>query len=57
MIKRLADNLTIPLIAEGGIWEIKDFEQIIKENVHAVVIGSAITRPKEITERFVKAIT
>jgi N-acylglucosamine-6-phosphate 2-epimerase len=57
MIKRLADNLTIPLIAEGGIWEIKDFEQIIRENVHAVVIGSAITRPKEITERFVKAIS
>lgn len=57
MIKQLADTLTIPLIAEGGIWEIKDLEQIMREKVHAVVIGSAITRPKEITKRFVEAIS
>ncbi len=56
MIKRLADTLTVPLIAEGGIWEIEDLKQVIKEKVHAVVIGSAITRPREITERYVKAI-
>lgn len=56
MIKHLADTLTIPLIAEGGIWEISDLKQIIKEKVHAVVIGSAITRPREITRRYVNAI-
>ncbi len=56
MIKRLADTLAVPLIAEGGIWEIEDLKQVIKEKVHAVVIGSAITRPREITERYVKAI-
>ncbi len=57
MIKRLADTLAIPLIAEGGIWEIADLKKIMKENVHAVVIGSAITRPREITQRYVKAIS
>ena len=57
MIKRLADTLSVPLIAEGGIWELADLKQIMQEKVHAVVIGSAITRPKEITERFVKAIS
>ena len=57
MIKRLADTLTIPLIAEGGIWEITDLKKIMNENVHAVVIGSAITRPREITQRYVKAIS
>lgn len=57
MIKRLAENLTVPLIAEGGIWEIKDLQQVMKENIHAVVIGSAITRPREITSRYVKAMS
>jgi len=56
MIKQLAEHLRIPLIAEGGIWELEDLRKITKENIHAVVIGSAITRPREITARFVKAM-
>lgn len=57
MIKRLGDALTVPLIAEGGIWELQDLKQVVKEKVHAVVIGSAITRPREITARYVNAIS
>lgn len=57
MIKALADTLTIPVIAEGGIWEITDLKQVMKEKVHAVVIGSAITRPMEITKRYVMALS
>lgn len=57
MIKRLGDALTVPLIAEGGIWEIEDLKKVMKEKVHAVVIGSAITRPREITARYVNAIS
>lgn len=57
MIKRLAETLRVPLIAEGGIWEIKDLQQVIQENAYAVVIGSAITRPYEITKRYVNSIT
>jgi N-acylglucosamine-6-phosphate 2-epimerase len=57
MIKYLADTLTIPLIAEGGIWELTDLKQVMIEKVHSVVIGSAITRPREITQRYIKAMT
>ncbi len=57
LIKRLAENLAVPLIAEGGIWELKDLQRIMKEKVHAAVIGSAITRPGEITKRYVKGIS
>lgn len=56
LIKQLADTLRIPLIAEGGIWDIEDLKKIMSEKVHAVVIGTAITRPREITQRYVKAI-
>lgn len=57
LIKQLTQKLTVPLIAEGGIWELKDLQEIMKEKVHAVVIGSAITRPRDITRRYVKAIS
>ncbi len=57
LIKRLSEALQIPLIAEGGIWETEDLKKVMKEKVHAAVIGSAITRPKEITERYVRAIS
>ncbi|GEM_PF-26368 len=57
LIKRLAEDLKIPLIAEGGIWEPADLRLIMKEKVHATVIGSAITRPREITRRYVNSIS
>lgn len=56
LIRHLADTLKVPLIAEGGIWEPEDLKKVMCANVHAAVIGSAITRPREITERYVKAI-
>jgi N-acylglucosamine-6-phosphate 2-epimerase len=57
LIARLAKDLRVPLIAEGGIWELNDLTEIMKVNVHAVVIGSAITRPREITRRYVNVIS
>lgn len=56
MIKRLAENLTIPLIAEGGIWEREQLREVLKSGAYAAVIGTAITRPRDITRRFVEAI-
>lgn len=57
MIGQLARTLTVPVIAEGGIWELEDLKKAISENAYAAVIGSAITRPYEITKRYVKAIS
>lgn len=56
LIDRLVKNLNIPVIAEGGIWTVEDLKNVFNLGVHTAVIGSAITRPMEITKRFVKAI-
>ncbi len=44
------------IIAEGGIWEANQLTKVCECGVYAVVIGSAITRPKDITAHFVKAL-
>lgn len=40
------------LIAEGGVWEVGQLEQVMRADPYAVVIGTAVTRPKDITARF-----
>ena len=40
------------LIAEGGVWEVEQLRAVLRRDPYAVVIGTAITRPKNITERF-----
>lgn len=57
LIAKLGKTVGIPIIAEGGIWVPDDLKKIIHmDGIHAAVIGSAITRPMEITKRFVHAI-
>jgi N-acylglucosamine-6-phosphate 2-epimerase len=55
LIKRCVKKLKIPVIAEGKIKEVSQLKRILKYKPYAVVIGSAITRPKLITERFASA--
>ncbi len=57
MLHQMTHQLTIPVIAEGGIWEVNDLKKVFTEPVLAAVIGTAITRPREITRRFVQAIS
>ncbi len=56
MMERLAKDLTIPLIAEGGIWTPEQLKQALATGATAAVVGTAITRPRDITKRFVAAI-
>lgn len=44
------------IIAEGGIWERDQLAKVCECGVYAVVIGSSITRPMDITKRFVGAL-
>jgi len=44
------------VIAEGRISDANQLRTVLKQNPYAVVIGSAITRPQLITEKFVKVI-
>ncbi len=56
LIKRLVQSFPIPVIAEGGIWTPDELKRVFDLGVHTAVIGTAITRPMEITKRFVQAI-
>lgn len=53
-IRDMAKNLNAKIIAEGGIWEVSQLEKVWQASPYAVVIGSAVTRPKDITARFRK---
>ena len=57
LIKRYCQDLKVPVIAEGGIWSPEALAGIFGiRGLHAAVVGSAITRPQEITRRFVQAL-
>ena len=56
LIKKLVKTMKIPVIAEGRIFSFKDAFQVKKLKPHAVVIGSAITRPQLITEKYRKIV-
>ncbi|NMA64657.1 MAG: N-acetylmannosamine-6-phosphate 2-epimerase [Clostridiaceae bacterium] len=56
IIKQLCKDCKKPVIAEGGIWEPRQLKEVMDCGVLAAVVGTAITRPMEITRRFVNAI-
>ncbi|MGL5260688.1 MAG: N-acetylmannosamine-6-phosphate 2-epimerase [Lachnospiraceae bacterium] len=56
MMEELVKRCDKPVIAEGGIWEPKELERVMETGVFAAVIGTAITRPRDITKRFVRVI-
>ena len=49
-------KLGVPVIAEGGFWAPEQAVRALEMGAWSVVVGSAITRPLEITKRFVRAI-
>lgn len=56
LIKELSQKVKIPVMAEGRIWTTEEAALALKMGAHGVIIGGAITRPAQITERFVKSI-
>jgi N-acylglucosamine-6-phosphate 2-epimerase len=55
LIENLIGCLKIPVIVEGHISEPAEVRRALGMGAHAVVVGSAITRPETITARFVEA--
>ncbi|MEF9961997.1 MAG: N-acetylmannosamine-6-phosphate 2-epimerase [Erysipelotrichaceae bacterium] len=53
MIKSLKKKINLPINGEGRIWEIKDMQDMLDAGADIVTIGTAVTRPHLITERFV----
>ena len=56
LIERYVNELDVPVIAEGGIWIPQDLKDVYKAGAFSAVCGTAITRPMDITKRFVKAL-
>ena len=56
LMERYVTELDCPVIAEGGIWTPEQLRTAMNIGVFAAVVGTAITRPRDITKRFVKAI-
>jgi N-acylglucosamine-6-phosphate 2-epimerase len=56
LVRRLAGVLKIPLVAEGRYHAPEQVIQALASGATSVVVGGAITRPQEITQRFVNAI-
>ena len=55
-LKDCLEHINKPLIAEGGFWEHDDIFNALQLGALAVVVGSAITRPKDITQRYFKQL-
>ncbi len=56
LVRRLASVLSVPLLAEGRIATPAQARAALDSGAWAVVVGGAITRPRQITERFLRAI-
>ena len=57
LVERLSKKISVPVIAEGRIYEPKQAKQMLELGAYAVVVGGAITRPLEIARRFVEGIS
>jgi len=56
LVEDLVKEVEIPVLAEGRIWSIEDASKALSLGAHAIVIGSAITRPQLITKHFFEGI-
>jgi len=56
LVRRLAAVLSVPLIAEGRFATPEQARAALDAGAWAVVVGGAITRPQQITERFARAL-
>jgi N-acylglucosamine-6-phosphate 2-epimerase len=56
ILKQIVSSVNIPVVAEGRIYYPEQAAQCIELGAFSVVVGSAITRPQEITKRFTNEI-
>ncbi|MCD7034604.1 N-acetylmannosamine-6-phosphate 2-epimerase [Metabacillus sp. GX 13764] len=55
-LKDVLKQVKVPVIAEGNVITPEMAARVLELGAHAVVVGGAITRPQQITERFMSEI-
>lgn len=55
-LKEVIANVNTKVIAEGNVVTPEMFARVHELGTHCTVVGGAITRPKEITQRFISAV-
>lgn len=56
LLKELVEALNIPVFCEGRINTPEEAKKAFELGAYSIIVGGAITRPKQITERFIKGI-
>lgn len=56
IIREILEQIDTPVIAEGNINSPEKARRVLDLGVHTVVVGSSITRPQLITEKYVNKI-
>lgn len=56
LLRRLAAQSPVPVIAEGRLWTPEQLRQAMDLGAFAAVVGSAVTRPHEITRHFLQGL-
>lgn len=56
LVKKLSNDVAIPVIAEGRVHYPHEAKKMLEHGAFAVVVGGAITRPFEITKRFIQGM-
>ncbi len=57
ILKQMLQHVHIPVFAEGNIYKPEVAKRCLELGCYAVVVGGAITRPQQITRRFVEGIS
>ncbi|MGV3143717.1 N-acetylmannosamine-6-phosphate 2-epimerase [Staphylococcus simulans] len=55
-LREVLDQVNAKVIAEGNVITPEMYKAVSDLSVHCTVVGGAITRPKQITERFINAV-
>lgn len=56
LLKEILEKIKIPVIAEGNVITPEMAKRCLEIGAYAVVVGGAITRPQQITERFIELV-
>lgn len=56
LMHQLVEQTEVPIVAEGKLHSPNDLKSAYEANVYTAVIGGAITRPYEITKRFMSVL-